>query len=200
MRLPEPLRRLRSAIAGAIGLVLRMAEPVLLRLRRFRFECTARAQLRGKVAAGVQFVGPVVVEGEGLVDIGRDVRIGRNVMFETYNGARIRIAPRVTINDGVVICAYYGVSIGEDSMVGEYASIRDANHGTAPNVPIRDQHHTGSPIVIERDCWVGRGSIVLRGVTMHSGSVAAANSVVNQDIPSGVIMGGVPARPIGHRA
>lgn len=200
MRLPEPLRRLRSAIAGAIGLVLRMAEPVLLRLRRFRFECAARAQLRGKVAAGVQFVGPIVVEGEGLVDIGRDVRIGRNVMFETYNGARIRIAPRVTINDGVVICAYYGISIGEDSMVGEYASIRDANHGTAPNVSMRDQHHTGSPIVIERDCWVGRGSIVLRGVTMHSGSVAAANSVVNQDIPSGVIMGGVPARPIGHRA
>ncbi len=200
MRLPEPLRRVRSALADFIGYFLRMAEPVLLRVRRFRFECAARAQLRGKVAAGVQFIGPIFVEGEGLVDIGRDVRIGRNVMFETYNGARIEIAPRVTINDGVVICAYYGIRIGEDSLVGEYASLRDANHGTAPQVLIRDQPHTGAPIVIGSDCWVGRGSIVLRGVTMHAGSVAAANSVVNQDIPTGAIMGGVPARPIGHRA
>jgi len=199
MRLPEPLRRLRSLLATIVGGGLRLLHPLSIRAGRFFHECRARAQLRGKVAPGVQFIGPIRVEGEGNIHIGAGTRIGRGVVLETYDGARIDIGQHVTINDGVTICAYHGITLGDATMVGEYASIRDANHGTDAGTWIRDQAHRGAPIEIGRDCWVARGAIVLRGVRMEDGAVAAANSVVNKSVAANVIVGGVPARAIGHR-
>lgn len=199
MGLPEPLRRLRSALAGALAIPIRWSWPATLRLSRFWYECAARAQLRGRVAPGVQFIGPIRVEGEGLINIGPGTRIGRGVVLETYDGAVIDIGASVTINDGVTICAYHGISLGDTTMVGEYASIRDANHGIRTGTVIREQAHEGEPIHIGQDCWVARGAIILRGVTMEDGAVAAANSVVNKPVPSNVVVGGVPAKPIGNR-
>lgn len=199
MGLPEPLRRLRSTLAGALAIPIRWSWPATLRLSRFWYECSARAQLRGRVAPGVQFIGPIRVEGEGLINIGPGTRIGRGVVLETYDGAVIDIGAAVTINDGVTICAYHGIRIGDATMVGEYASIRDANHGLGMDTLIREQAHEGEPIRIGQDCWVARGAIILRGVTMEDGSVAAANSVVNKPVPSNVVVGGVPAKPIGNR-
>lgn len=199
MGLPEPLRRLRSVLAGAVAFPLRIARPLTLRLGRFWYECQARAQLRGRVSPGVQFVGPIRVEGEARVNIGAGTRIGRGVVLETYDGAVIDIGPMVTINDGVTICAYHGIHIGEATMVGEYASIRDANHGARAGTWIRKQPHEGAAIHIGRDCWVARGAIILRGVVMDDGAVAAANSVVNKPVAAGVMVGGVPAKPIGVR-
>ena len=43
------------------------------------------------------------------------------------------------------------------------------------------------------------GPIILGGVTLHEGAVAAAGSVVTHDIPAWEIWGGVPARKIADR-
>ncbi|MFQ8867256.1 MAG: hypothetical protein ACLR67_03045 [Eggerthella lenta] len=43
---------------------------------------------------------------------------------------------------------------------------------------------------------MGANSIVLKGVSIGSGSVIAAGSVVVKDIPSGVLAGGNPAKVI----
>jgi len=198
--LPEPLRVLRSRLAQAIGLALRPLQPLLLRLGRFAHECSARAKLHGLIAPGVQFTGPIRVEGEALVDIGPGSRIGRGVTFETYNGARITLGAHVTINDGVTLCAYHGITIGADTMIGEFASIRDANHGTRAGMPISAQTHQGAPIHIGADCWLARGALVLRGVNMGDGAVAAAHAVVNKDVPPSTLVAGLPAHPIGERS
>lgn len=55
-------------------------------------------------------------------------------------------------------------------------------------------------INIEDGVWLGFGVIVLDGVTIGSESIIAAGSVVNKDIPSGVVAAGVPAKIIRTRA
>lgn len=195
----ELLRAIRSTLAHGIGCVLWTVEPVAIRLRRFAFECWARSLLRGRVALGVQFVGLITVEGEGLVDIGPGSRIGRHVFFETYDGARIEIGRQVTINDGVMIVAYRSVRIGSHTMIGEYSSIRDANHGARQGAYVHDQPHDAAPLALGEDCWIGRGVIVCKGVTLGNGVVVAANSVVNQNFPDNAIVGGIPAKLLGER-
>lgn len=49
------------------------------------------------------------------------------------------------------------------------------------------------PIVIEDNVWIGAGVIVLKGVTIGTGSVIAAGSVVTKDVAPFSIMAGVPA-------
>jgi len=51
-------------------------------------------------------------------------------------------------------------------------------------------------VVIKEWCWIGAGSIILKGVTIGPKSVIAAGSVVTRDVPSGVIVGGIPAKVI----
>lgn len=180
--------------------MLRLLEPALLRVRRFGFEILARSRLRGCVAPGVQFVGPVIVEGTGNVHIGAGTRVGRNVFFETYDAAAIKIGRRVTINDGVVLVAYSGVEIGDDAMIGEYTSIRDADHGMVCGVPVRVQEHSSSPVRIGSDAWIGRGVAVLKGVVIGAGAVVGANSVVTRDVAENAIVAGAPARMLGERS
>jgi serine acetyltransferase len=194
MQLPGFLVRLRSGLAGCLGLMLRVAGPVTLRVCRFAYETRARALLRGRIEPGVQFVGPIHVEGTGHVHIGAGTRVGRRVFFETYGDACIEIGRHVTINDGVVIVAYAGVRIGDWAMIGEYAGVRDANHETAPGIPVRLQPHDASPVNIGADAWIGRSAIILRGTAIGPGAIVGANAVVTHDVPPGVVVMGVPAR------
>ena len=49
---------------------------------------------------------------------------------------------------------------------------------------------------IGNNVWIGANVTVLPGVSIGSDTVIGAGSVVNHDIPSGVIAAGVPCRVI----
>ncbi|MTE00361.1 antibiotic acetyltransferase [Paracoccus sp. YIM 132242] len=52
---------------------------------------------------------------------------------------------------------------------------------------------------IGNDVWIGRGAMVLAGVTIGDGAVIAARAVVSKDVPAYDIVGGVPARRLRSR-
>lgn len=52
---------------------------------------------------------------------------------------------------------------------------------------------------IENDVWIGLGSTILSGVTIHNGAVIGAGSVVTHDVPAYEIWAGNPARKIRDR-
>jgi len=54
-------------------------------------------------------------------------------------------------------------------------------------------------IVIEDDVWIGHGAIILSGVTIGTGSVIAAGSVVIKNVPQYSIVGGNPAQVLRNR-
>lgn len=52
------------------------------------------------------------------------------------------------------------------------------------------------PIDIGDDVFIGEDAIVLGGVRIGPRSIVAAGAVVTKDVPSGWVVGGVPAKPI----
>jgi chloramphenicol O-acetyltransferase type B len=52
---------------------------------------------------------------------------------------------------------------------------------------------------IGNDVWIGRGAMIFAGVTIGDGAVIAARAVVNRDVESYSIVGGVPAKEIRKR-
>ena len=67
------------------------------------------------------------------------------------------------------------------------------------NIPIKDQGVTISPVVIEDNVWIGAKATILAGVTIKSGCVIGANSVVTHDTEENGIYVGAPARKIKSR-
>ena len=102
-----------------------------------------------------------------------------------------------TVADNVV--SHNKIEIGNDCLIGEYVSIRDANHGMEEGTPMRFQPHESEPIILEENVWIGRGACLLKGVRIGAGAVVGANSVVTHDVPARAIAAGSPARVLRYR-
>lgn len=182
-----------SLLSDAVGHAIRRVTQVTQPMVRFWRLASLKSRIAGVVPASTQFDGPVRTSGCVRLHLGDHCRIGRDVFFETPCEGAITIGANTRINAGSVIVAYCDMQIGDNCLIGEYVSIRDANHGTSPGLPMKSQPHTVAPIRIGDDVWVGRGSVILKGVSIGDGAVIGANSVVVRDCPPREIHAGAPA-------
>ena len=144
-------------------------------------------------------LGPVDVQGTARVRLGKGALIYPGVVLETQGDGVIEIGDGVVLSRGVHIVAFERVRLGDGAMVGEYSSLRDANHRRS-DVSVRDSGHDAAPIEVGRNVWIGRGATVLKGVMLGEHAVVAANAVVTRPVAAGALVGGVPARTIGAAA
>jgi acetyltransferase-like isoleucine patch superfamily enzyme len=132
--------------------------------------------------------------------LGNAVYIGRMTTIDCPLGAELDVGSRVTFTQGVFIGVSEKVKIGDDVLIGEYASIREASHAYDDlTTPIRLQGMKGKPIVIGDDCWIGRGACILPGTRMENGVVVGANAVVRGMIASDSVISLVPAQVFRQR-
>jgi len=153
------------------------------------------AGLGTPVHPSVVILGTVDLQGTRRVSLGRQLHVYPGQYWETQSGGSVHIGDGVVLSRGVHLVAHAGVHIGAGTMIGEYASVRDANHRRGAGL-LRDSGHVASAVTIGRNVWIGRGAAVLAGVTIGDDAVVAANAVVTRDIPAGAVVGGVPARPL----
>ena len=144
-----------------------------------------------------QFDGAVYAIKNTKLTLGEHCRLGRNVFFETGSeDGSIKIGNNVRINMGCFLVSHASLTIGNDCLIGEYTSIRDADHGTSKDTLIRKQPHSAEAINIADNVWIGRGVTILKGVRIGTGAVVAANSVVTHNVEPYTIVAGSPARLI----
>ncbi len=188
-------RSLKSLLAAVLSPVARVLRGAMETLRRLAAFVRLRADCPG-VDSSVVALGPVEIQGTGRLTLGRNLYLYRDLHLETREQGEILIDDDVVLSRGVQLVAFSRISIGAGTMVGEYSSLRDANHRFGPGVSLRDSGHRGSPISIGRNVWIGRGVAVLAGVTIGDDAVIGANAVVTGDVAPGAVVGGVPARPL----
>jgi acetyltransferase-like isoleucine patch superfamily enzyme len=151
------------------------------------------------------------------IHIGSDVKIGPNSALKVqthYPGTWLRhpegrhvqqefdsslhIGDRVTATAGLRITVFGRVDIGDDVMFGPNVYISDGSHATERgDVPYKYQGITNvAPIRIGRGSWLGQNVVIMPGVTIGECVMVGANSVVRDDIPTGCIAVGAPARVV----
>ena len=158
----------------------------------WRFTCLKEA-LGGRLHGSSVVLGRVTLEGTRQISFGRHARIYPGVYLETQGVGRIDIGDNVVLSSGVHIVAFTQVTIGDGAMLGEYTSVRDANHRLSV-VSMRDSGFDSAPVRIDANVWIGRGVTVLKGVHIGSHSVVGANAVVTHSVPEKCRAVGVPAR------
>lgn len=117
--------------------------------------------------------------------------------FKLYQGASVYVAPGAVLelkgshgfmNTNSTLNCFCHVEIGDDVGIGDNVTITDSDHhainGKSPT----------APVIIGDHVWICSNAIICKGVSIGDGAVVAAGSVVNKDVPSHSLVGGVPAR------
>jgi acetyltransferase-like isoleucine patch superfamily enzyme len=136
------------------------------------------------------------------IKIGRNFTLKRNSIIDCTGvirnlGEGLEIGENVGISQNCFIQVRGFVKIGNNVIFGPNVSIFSENHNFGSNeITINMQGETRKGVIIEDGVWIGSGSIILDGVRIGKNSVIAAGSVVNREVPPGVIFGGIPAKLI----
>lgn len=153
----------------------------------------------------------------------------RNLYLFRVKWRRYQIGANFHAGRGVFLWAKQQLCIGKNFYIGKYSIIecdavigddvifanhvslvgRYDHHYQEIGVPvrlasqIRDKNYSwkgiDEKIVIGDDVWIGLGVIVLGGVSIGSGSIIAAGSVVTKDVETYSIYAGNPAKKIKDR-
>jgi len=155
------------------------------------------------VTEGFVFLGKNVElsarKGYGRLVVGRWVHVGNGNSLRCHEGT-LRIGDKCVFGKDNTVNCYLDIEFGAATIVADWVYVCDFDHVYSDiTVPIKDQGIVKSPVRIGPDVWVGTKVTVVRGVTVGHGSVLAANSVVNRDVPAMSVAGGVPARVLKDR-
>lgn len=112
------------------------------------------------------------------ITIGDRVTIGEHILIEVVKKGSLTINNGVNLTRNVVIVANSSIAIGDNCLVAENVSIRDANHQTQKEKIIHEQDSDIRPIKIGKDVWLGANVVVLKGANVPEGCVIGANSLV----------------------
>lgn len=157
------------------------------------------------------------------ITLGHGVYLDENSYLHATPGG-IRIGANTIVMHGAVLHVYNfrnmpqsQITIGRDSLIGEYSVIRGQGGVTIgdrvytspftqliavnhvfddPTRPFVEQGITAEGIVVEDDVWLGANVVVTDGVHIGRGAVVAAGAVVTRDVPPHTVVAGVPARVI----
>lgn len=135
-----------------------------------------------------------------LIRTGCQLSVRRMREHGVAHGAaiRLRIGDQSSLQQGCKVAAAQSISIGRQVMIADNVFITDHDHiYDDPHVPaalVRELR--SAPVVIEDGCWLGYGTVVLKGVRIGKRSVIGANSVVTRDVPPFSVAAGNPARVI----
>lgn len=125
---------------------------------------------------------------EGTVQILRGVRVFVN------DGGHLEMGSRSYINDCSTVTCFEHIKIGSGCSISWNTTILDSNIHEL--VIAGRPRPRSAPISIGDQVWIGTGATILAGTSIGNQAVVAAGSVVTADVPSGVVVGGNPARII----
>lgn len=142
------------------------------------------------------FVGIRYVILKSLIkSCGDNVKIGANVQILGWE--KLTIGSNVSIHSNCYIDANGVIEIGDNVSIAHNSTILSTNHGWDDiSIPIKYNPITFEKVEIFNDVWIGCGCRVLAGVKIKSRTIVAAGAVVNNNVESNTIVGGVPAKII----
>ena len=125
------------------------------------------------------------------------VRLRENAIWRSEGGCRISYGSTIeilhnaildsqffTINSNSTLIAAKKICLGQDVMIGRGVIIYDSDHHTIRNIQ-GEITNSDAPIFVGDHVWLATNTTVLKGSTIGSGSIVAANSVVRGAVPSG---------------
>lgn len=148
-----------------------------------KFRCAALSMIGKDCGVHVFKKGKINCRGRMILD--------DHVML--YAKGEIEIGKNFGVNKFSRIVAHDKIEIGDQVTIGQMVSILDHDHRyEMKENRLTLDGYTTAPIKIGNNIWIGDKCTILKGVTIGDNVVVGANTLVHKNVPSGVVIGGVP--------
>jgi maltose O-acetyltransferase len=154
------------------------------------------SEMLGSLASNVNIEPPFFCSWGFNILLGENVYINRQwVSLHLFTPESDLTLPCLLVITRVSIYDNALVTIGNRVLIGPHVCICTETHDIDPLVR-KEYSSFAFPIIIEDDVWIGARATILPGVRIGKGSMVAAGAVVEKDVESRVVVGGVPAKVI----
>lgn len=153
-------------------------------------------------------------ESNALVEIGDNVNlcdseivIGKGSVLRIGSGSVIKgrinigafstvtIGKKLSVTSNVYLRAVEATSItiGDDCLIASDVIIRTNDGHPIYDVETKQRINKSRDVVIQDHVWIGDQVVILKGVTVHEGSIIAMRSLVTKDVSRCSVAAGIPA-------
>lgn len=179
---------------------------IFIKYRTFFFKILEFLSLNNlKTSKGLRINQRITIQGRGRVEVGVNTWLGvypspgfnRGEFYvEARNEtAQIIIGNNVVINNNCTIIAdKNSIEIGDFTLIGPNFFCVDSDFHSLDPLQRLTSNYTCQSVKIGKNVFIGAQVMVLKGVSIGDDAVIAAGSIVVNDVPSGVIFGGNPAK------
>ena len=117
--------------------------------------------------------------------------------FRCDYGFNIHVGDNFYANFDCVFLDVCEIRIGDNCMIAPGVHIYTATHPLDPAVRNSGKEF-GKPVTIGHNVWIGGRAVINPGITIGDNAIIASGAVVTKNVPANSIVGGNPAKPIGH--
>lgn len=110
-----------------------------------------------------------------------------------FGGGKLTTGTHCFINRSCHFDFNESITLGNHVVVGHHVTFITAEHQIG-DATRRAGPLLGKPIVVGAGTWIGANATLLPGVVIGCGAVVGAGAVVTKDVPSHVVVAGVPAK------
>jgi acetyltransferase-like isoleucine patch superfamily enzyme len=154
-----------------------------------------------KIGENVIFEKGVLVFHPENISIGNNVYIGHNAILKGYYKNEMVIGDHTWIGQGCFLHSGGGLEIGKAVGIGPMVKVITSVHREDDfSKPLIFCDLEFMKVIIEDECDIGGGAIILPGVKIGVGSIIGAGSVVNKDVEPYCVVAGVPAKVLRRRS
>lgn len=154
-----------------------------------RFQCPQLSMIGNRCG--------IHIAPKGKIHCAGRIILNDDTTLQTQGQGQLLIGNRFCMNRFSRVVAHERIEIGSHVTIGQMVSILDHDHHyKLANAQLQLDGYDTAPIKIGSHVWIGDKVTILRGVEIGDNVVIAANAVVNADVPSNVIVGGIPAKVI----
>ena len=126
-------------------------------------------------------------------EIGDETRIGAFVEIQK----NVKIGRRCKISSHSFLCE--GVTVEDNVFIGHGVMFTNDKFPRAINPdgsPQSDADWEVVPTLIKTGASIGSNATIIAGVTIGENALVGAGAVVTRDVPDGITVAGVPAKPV----
>lgn len=128
----------------------------------------------------------IELSARSMVDFGSRLRTRGRCSFNVQGTGKLSFGNGVFLNSGCQFNCHSSITVGDNSEFGPNVFVYDHDHIFRGGVPVDGEFACGD-VKIGSNCWIGAGTIILRGSNIGNSCVVAAGSVVKGDILDGSV-------------